>query len=98
MATYDDKGNTSDIKTIDTKGIINTSQNEGSVCFDSKRKIMFFTRCPNPSKVSLGCDIWQVDVVGEEFENPIKLNLKSSDSISVGHPCITEDGRMLIFA
>jgi Tol biopolymer transport system component len=46
----------------------------------------------------LGCDIWQVDVVADEFENPIKLNLKSSDSISVGHPCISEDGSMLIFA
>jgi len=98
MATYDDKGNTSDIKTIDKNGIVNTSQNEGSVCFDSKRKTMFFTRCPSPSNVSLGCDIWQVDVVADEFENPIKLNLKSSDSISVGHPCISEDGSMLIFA
>ena len=98
MATYDEKGNPSDVKSIDTKGIINTSQSEGSVCFDSKRKTMYFTRCPNPSKVSLGCDIWKVDVNGEEFENPIKLNLKTSDSISVGHPCITKDGNMLIFA
>ena len=98
MATYDEKGNPSDVKSIDTKGIINTSQSEGSVCFDSKRKTMYFTRCPNPSKVSLGCDIWKVDVNGEEFENPTKLVLKTADSISVGHPCITEDGNMLIFA
>ena len=98
MATYDEKGNPADVKSIDTKGIINTSQSEGSVCFDSKRKTMYFTRCPNPSKVSLGCDIWKVDVNGEEFENPTKLILKTADSISVGHPCITEDGNMLIFA
>ena len=98
MATYDEKGNPSDVRSIDTKGIVNTSQSEGSVCFDSKKKIMYFTRCPNPSKVSLGCDIWQVDVIGEDFENPIKLNLKPADSISVGHPCITEDGNMLIFS
>ena len=98
MATYDEKGNPADVKSIDTKGIINTSQSEGSVCFDSKRKTMYFTRCPNPSKVSLGCDIWKVDVNGEEFENPTKLVLKTADSISVGHPCITEDGNMLIFA
>lgn len=43
MATYDDKGNTSDIKTIDKNGIVNTSQNEGSVCFDSKRKQCFYS-------------------------------------------------------
>ena len=98
MATYDEKGNPADVKSIDTKGIINTSQSEGSVCFDSKRKIMYFTRCPNPSNVSLGCDIWKVDVIGEDFENPTKLVLKTADSISVGHPCITEDGNMLIFA
>ena len=42
MATYDEKGNPSDVRSIDTKGIVNTSQSEGSVCFDSKKKIMYF--------------------------------------------------------
>lgn len=98
MASFDEKGNPTIVKSVDNSGIINTSQNEGSVCFDSKRKTMYFTRCPNPSVSSLGCDIWKADLIGEEFENPTKIVLKQSDDISVGHPCLTEDGNMLIFA
>jgi peptidoglycan-associated lipoprotein len=98
MASFDDKGNLADLKTIDTEGIINTSQSEGSVCFDSKRKTMYFTRCPNPSKISLGCSIWTVDVLAEGFDNPNKMKFNIPDSISVGHPCITYDGMKLIFA
>lgn len=98
MAEYDEKGNPSNVKSIDTKGIVNTAQNEGQACFDSKKRTMYFTRCPNAKNAELGCDIWMVDVNGEDFDNLTKLKLKASDTISVGHPCITEDGMMLIFA
>lgn len=98
VAEYDEKGNPLNVKSIDTKGIINTEMNEGTACFDSKKKTMFFTRCPNKEKAELGCDIWRVDVNGEDFDNLTKMKLKSSDTISVGHPCLTEDGTMLIFA
>ena len=98
MATFDDMGNPTGVKSIDSKGIINSAQNEGTVCFDSKKKTMFFTRCPNAAKASLGCDIWRADINGEEYENIEKMKLKSDSTISVGHPCLTEDGMMLIFA
>ncbi len=98
MAVYDDKGNPTVVRSVDTKGVINTSENEGPLCFDAKKKTMYFTRCPNENKMNLGCDIWRADLIGEEFENPIKIVLKQSDDISVGHPCLTEDGNMLIFA
>jgi len=98
VATFDETGNPTGVKPIETEGIINSNQNEGTVCFDSKKKIMFFTRCPNAEKASLGCDIWKADVNGESFENVEKLKLKADSTISVGHPCITEDGMMLIFA
>lgn len=97
VAEYDDKMNPINIKSIDTKGIINTAENEGSVCFDSKKKTMYFTRCPNKAKAELGCDIWMTDLNGEDFDNVTKINLKANDTISVGHPCLTEDGMMLIF-
>ncbi len=98
VATYDENGNPTGVKSIDTEGIINTDENEGTVCFDAKRKTMFFTRCPNEAKMELGCDIWKADLNGEGFENVVKMKLKTNDTISVGHPCITEDGMMLIFA
>lgn len=98
VAEYDDKMNPINVKSIDTKGIINTAENEGSVCFDAKKKTMYFTRCPNRQKAQLGCDIWMADLNGEDFDNITKIILKSNDTISVGHPCVTEDGMMLIFA
>lgn len=76
---------------------INTEDNEGTVCFDARYKQMFFTRCPNVKKQNLGCDIWLSEAKGKsEWNEPVKLSLKSHDSISVGHPC-TADGKYLIF-
>jgi len=103
MVKYDEKGDPTAVKNVDTKGIINTTENEGSVCFDSKKKFIYFTRCPNAKKVNLGCDIWMATMNGKpddleiEFEEPIKLSLKTSDSVSVGHPCIIND-EYLVFA
>lgn len=77
---------------------INTDANEGTVCFDSRKKTMFFTRCPTVKKQNLGCDIWMSEAKGKDSWNiPTKVQLKSHDSISVGHPC-TVDGKYLIFA
>ena len=37
VATYDESGNPTGVKSIDNEGVINTNQNEGTVCFDSKK-------------------------------------------------------------
>lgn len=78
--------------------LINTVDNEGTVCFDARSKMMFFTRCPNEKKINLGCDIWVSELKGKEWGEPTKLILKTHDSISVGHPCVSGDGNYLIFA
>jgi peptidoglycan-associated lipoprotein len=97
-AEYDVNGNPTNVKSIDTKGIVNTTQNEGTACFDSKKKKLYFTRCPNAEKMDLGCEIWTADLSGEDFENPMRISLKANDTVSVGHPCLTPDDMMLIFA
>jgi peptidoglycan-associated lipoprotein len=103
MVKYDEKGDPTAVKNIDAKGVINTTQNEGAACFDSKKKFIYFTRCPNAKKKNLGCDIWMATVSGKpddmevEFEEPIKMALKTDDSISVGHPCLVND-EFLVFA
>ena len=62
MVKYDEKGDPTAVKNIDSKGVVNTTQNEGTVCFDSKKKTIYFTRCPNAKKKNLGCDIWSATV------------------------------------
>lgn len=77
---------------------INTNDNEGTVCFDSRGKTMYFTRCPSQEKMRLGCDIYMVEKKGDNWDEPVLLKLKDHDSTHVGHPCISDDGKSLIFA
>jgi|GEM_PF-67261 len=93
----DPKGNWSQPEVIKNPEI-NTEDNEGTVCFDGRSKVMFFTRCPNIKKQNLGCNIFMAELKGKEWGDTVRLNLKNHDSISVGHPCVTEDGKFLIFA
>ncbi|MFN5652240.1 MAG: OmpA family protein, partial [Flavobacteriia bacterium] len=98
IAEYDVNGNPTNVKSLDTKGVVNTTQNEGSAVFDSKRKAIYFTRCPNAEKMDLGCEIWTASMSGQDFDDPRKISLTVSDTISVGHPCLSPDDQMLIFA
>ncbi len=93
----DKKGNWGEPKLAEGDSI-NTEDNEGTPAFDGRNKTMFFTRCPNVKKQNLGCDIWMSEAKGKDaWKKPVKLNLKNNDSISVGHPCVSEDGKFLIF-
>ncbi len=97
VSDLDKKGNWTEPYLVKGDGI-NTIDNEGTVCFDDRYKKMFFTRCPNLKKTNLGCDIWVSEAKGKtEWKEPVKLELKAHDSVSVGHPA-TMDGKYLIFA
>lgn len=97
ISEVDKKGNWQEPRLLPGEGI-NTIDNEGTVCFDGRNKKMFFTRCPNLKKQNLGCDIWLSEAKGKEWDIPKKLVLKTHDSISVGHPCVNDDGNYLIFS
>lgn len=98
VSEMDKKGNWQEPHQI-VGELINTEDNEGTVAFDGRGKTMFFTRCPNVKKQNLGCDIWVSEQKSKtEWKEPKKIEgLKSSDTISVGHPCVSDDGRFLIF-
>lgn len=99
VSEIDKKGNWGEPVLVDNTGNINTEDNEGTVCFDGRSKKMFFTRCPNEKKQNLGCDIYMAEAKGKEWGEAKKIDgLKSHDTISVGHPCVSEDGNFLIFA
>ena len=84
----DKKGNWGVPTPLEGDGI-NTEDNEGTVCFDGGAKKMFFTRCPNVKKQNLGCEIWMSERKGRDaWKEPTRLELKSDDTVSVGHPCV----------
>ena len=94
----DKKGNWGVPTPLEGDGI-NTEDNEGTVCFDGGAKKMFFTRCPNVKKQNLGCEIWMSERKGRDaWKVPTRLELKSDDTVSVGHPCVSDDGKTLVFA
>lgn len=98
VSELDKKGNWGEPKLVDNTGVINTEAHEGTVAFDGRGKMMFFTRCPNVKKQNLGCDIWMAEAASkDQWGEPKKLNLKAHDSITVGHPCVSDDGKFLIF-
>ncbi len=80
------------------EGTINTPDNEGAVCFDSRYKKMFFTRCPVEKKQNLGCEIWMSEAANKtEWKEPRELTeLRPHDSVSIGHAA-TIDGKWLVF-
>lgn len=97
VAELDKNGNWKQPVLIEGEGI-NTEDNEGTVAFDGRGKTMFFTRCPNVKKQNLGCEIWMSESKGQnKWGAPEKLDLKPHDSLTVGHPAVSEDGTVLVF-
>lgn len=83
---------------------INGPGHEGTALFNSKRNVMYFTRCPYEKKKVHGCDIWITKKSGNNYTEPEKLELypnrpKGDTSIiTIGHPALTADDAVLIFS
>ena len=80
--------------------LINSNFNEGAVCFNANFKTIFFTRCIETKDQRMGCDIFYSTRNEDGWTDPIKMELKpvGGDSITVGHPSLSKDGKLLLFA
>ncbi|MFT4879195.1 MAG: peptidoglycan-associated lipoprotein [Flavobacteriales bacterium] len=80
---------------------VNTPASEGTICFDSKFKTMYFTRCDHDGDDFYPCEIFVTDIRGKDFGPAEKLNIINrdmDDSSAVGHPALTPDNMFLIFS
>lgn len=81
---------------------VNSEGAEATPIFNSKRTMMYFTRCPAEKKKMFGCDIWMSKKVGNNFSAPVMLKLKpgsaKDDTLTVGHPALSDDDNTLVFA
>lgn len=98
QAEFDKNGNWTEPVPFSEGDSINTEYNEGTMAFDGRLRKMFFTRCPNEKKQSLGCQIWVSERKGRAWGIPSKIDFGMPDSVSIGHPCPTEDGLTIIFS
>ena len=97
-AKLDRKGEWSKPELVDESEVINTKGNEGQSIFNSRFNRMYFTRCFTSVDSPSGCLILQAKRTGRNWEEPEVIDLGSDSAMVVGHPAISEDERVLIFA
>jgi peptidoglycan-associated lipoprotein len=78
--------------------IINSKHHEGALCFDSRRKTMYFTRCVKEKNQKLGCQIYSSEKRGKDWSEPEMLVLAPDTTSSVGHPSLSSDDKFLYFS
>lgn len=98
ITSRDEKGKWSEPAGISP--LINSKFNEGGACFSTDKATIYFTRCMEEKDRNLGCDIFYSTWVGEGWSEPVLIELKplGADTITVGHPAISKDGKTLFFA
>jgi peptidoglycan-associated lipoprotein len=94
----DRKGEWSTPDLIDTEGKINTETNEGNSTMNSTFATLYFTRCGNEKNQESGCHIYAAKKSGRTFSEPEILDLGGDSTSAIGHPTLSEDGLMIIFA
>ncbi len=77
--------------------IINTSFNEAAPAMTKKMSALFFTRCDVKKKQNMTCQLWKVDKKGTTWGDPEKMTF-CVDSFNFGHPTVSADEALLIFA
>ena len=58
---------------------------------------MYYTHCPIEKNKSQGCEIWKATKRATDWVEPVKMKF-FDDSVTVGHPSISEKDEMLFFS
>jgi len=77
---------------------INSKFDDGSPSFSADYTSMYFTRCRTVKNVYLGCQIYKGKRQPGEYFSSVEYVPIVADSLSVGQPSISKDGRTLYFA
>jgi peptidoglycan-associated lipoprotein len=83
---------------------VNSAAHEGSPTFNSKRTVMYFTRCEHEKKKAYGCEIWMSKKVGSNFSESEMLVLHAplekndSNQVKLGQPTVSKDDAVLLFS
>ncbi len=76
---------------------VNSLVDEGASCLNKKKNMIFFTRCGVEQKGVSGCSIMWAKRAGEKWGEP-ELIVITEDTFTVGHPAISADDKVLVFA
>lgn len=76
---------------------VNTEFSEGAAVLNNRKNTMYFTRCKVEKNGFLGCQILSAKKMGNKF-GQVEVIPIANDSAVIGHPAITPDDKILIFA
>lgn len=83
---------------VPVEGAVNTPFDEGAPFVTEDGNTMYFTSCKNYKGQSLGCKIYVSQFEENRWGNPEEVVLFADSSVSVGHPCLSPDGKTLYFS
>ena len=76
---------------------VNSEMDEGTVCMNKRRNTLYFTRCGFGKDGVFGCHIYWAKKQGKEWGEAEMIPI-TADTNTVGHPTITTDDKVLVFA
>lgn len=76
---------------------VNTKYNEGPCVLDEKGSTMYFTRCSPIKNKKTKCQLFETKKRGQNWEEPALLPFQI-DTFTYGHPALSKDGTILVFA
>lgn len=78
-----------------------TEHQEGAPCLDSEGKMLYFMRCRQEGETFFPCEIYYAKKQGTRWGASEQLNIinrELDDSSRIGHPTLSPDDNMLVFA
>lgn len=79
-------------------GVLNSGINEGTATFNKDFNEVYFTRCGSQGKEDDYCGIWRSEMwAAGEWSTPEYIYL-FPDTVNVGHPFLSKDGKKLLFS
>lgn len=76
---------------------ISSEFNEGQAWVSHKGDLIFFTRCPEEKNKQIACGLYMSKKQGATWGEATALPM-NNDSINIGHPCLSDDGKILYFS
>ena len=76
---------------------INSEHNEGSICFSSDLKNIYFTRCYSEESYDYYCQIFYAEQKNGSWSNPIPMPFTKQE-INYGHPSLSKNDSILFFS
>lgn len=83
---------------VPIQGPVNTPYDEGSPYLTPNGNTMYYTSCRNFKNQSLGCRIYVTSLEDGQWTNPEEVVLFKDSTVSVGHPCLSPDGKTMYFS